>query len=176
MRVELDKKALFALASDTRLEILKALNPMRRTVTQLSQSLGIDKAAVYRHLKKLEEGEFVKRYEDHGFVYYGLTWKARDLLDPKENTKIVILITCAWALLLGAIIIFAFATIPSNGVMEPVSSSGEDYDGVIDNSIEPTLMILASVVLGGVGLYLVGRTLRSMRKPKQAPLPGEKEN
>jgi DNA-binding transcriptional ArsR family regulator len=176
MRVELDKKALFALASDTRLEILKSLNPMRRTVTQLSQSLGIDKAAVYRHLKKLEEGEFVKRYEDHGFVYYGLTWKARDLLDPKENTRIVILISCAWALLLGAAIIFALASITSNGGMEPVSDSENDYGGAIDNSIEPALLILAGVLFGGAGLYLVGRTLRSIRKPKQAPLPGENEN
>lgn len=173
MRVELDKKALFALASDTRLEILKALNPMRRTVTQLSQSLGIDKAAVYRHLKKLEEGELVKRYEDHGFVYYGLTWKARDLLDPKENTKIVILISCAWALLLGAIIVFAFVSITQNGDME--AATGDGYGGATDNTMESTLLILGGVVLGGAGLYLVGRILRSMRKPKQAPLPGENE-
>ncbi|HUV24181.1 MAG TPA: winged helix-turn-helix domain-containing protein [Methanomassiliicoccales archaeon] len=174
MRVELDKKALFALASDTRLEILKSLNPMRRTVTQLSQSLGIDKAAVYRHLKKLEEGEFVKRYEDHGFVYYGLTWKARDLLDPKENTKIVILISSAWVLLLGAVIIFAFASITHNGDMGSVT--GEDFDGAIDSSMGSILLILGGVVLAGAGLYLVGRTLRSMRKPKQAPLSGENES
>ncbi|MFH1580220.1 MAG: winged helix-turn-helix domain-containing protein, partial [Thermoplasmatota archaeon] len=77
MRVELDKKALFALASDTRLDILKSLQPMRRTVSQLAESLNIDKAAVFRHLKKMEEGGLVKRYEDHGFVYYGLSWKAR---------------------------------------------------------------------------------------------------
>ncbi len=77
LRVELDKKALFALASDTRLEILKALQSERRTVSQLAETLGVDKAAVYRHLKKLEEGDFVKREDDHGFVYYRLSWKAQ---------------------------------------------------------------------------------------------------
>jgi DNA-binding transcriptional ArsR family regulator len=93
MKVELDKKSLFALASDTRLEILKSLQPMRRTVSQLSESLNIDKAAVHRHLKKMEEGGLVTRYEDHGFVYYGLSWKARDLISPNENTRIIILLS-----------------------------------------------------------------------------------
>jgi hypothetical protein len=64
---------------------------------------------VHRHLKKLEEGGFVKREEDHGFVYYSLTWRARDILSPNENTKIVVLITssilviCVISLLLIAI-------------------------------------------------------------------------
>ena len=73
MKVEIDKQALFALVSDSRIEILKALGPQRRTLAQLADSLGIDKAAVHRHLKKLEEGDFVVRYEERGFVYYGLS-------------------------------------------------------------------------------------------------------
>ena len=100
MRVELDKKSLFALASDTRVDILKSLQPMRRTVTQLAESLGIDKAAVHRHLKKLEEGGLVKRYEDHGFVYYGLSWKARDLMSPTENTRVIVLLSSSWIFIL----------------------------------------------------------------------------
>lgn len=102
MRVELDKKSLFALASDTRVDILKSLQPMRRTVTQLAESLGIDKAAVHRHLKKLEEGGLVKRYEDHGFVYYGLSWKARDLMSPTENTRVIVLLSSSWIFILIA--------------------------------------------------------------------------
>src|SRR4030042_6475419 len=100
MRIELDKKSLFALASDTRLEILKSLQPMRRTVSQLSEALNIDKRAVHRHLKKMEEGGVVKRYEEHGFVYYGLSWEARDLISPNENTRIVVLLSVTWLLLL----------------------------------------------------------------------------
>lgn len=98
VRVELDKKSIMALASDTRMEILKSLLHMRRTVSQLSETLDIDKAAVHRHLKKMEDGGLVKRDEDHGFVYYGLTWKARDLLSPNENTRIVILLSASWIL------------------------------------------------------------------------------
>lgn len=109
MKVELDKKSLFALASDTRLEILRSLQPMRRTVTQLSDALNIDKAAVHRHLKKMEDGGLVKRFEDHGFVYYGLSWKARDLLSPNENTKIVILLSCSYVLILAFALVAAFS-------------------------------------------------------------------
>jgi DNA-binding transcriptional ArsR family regulator len=174
MRLELDKKALFALASDTRLEILKSLQTMRRTVTQLSHELGIDKAAVFRHLKKLEEGEFVKRYEDHGFVYYGLTWKARDLLDPKENTRIVILISSAWAFLVGALLVLAIAfAVPPSPLQEMDSGS---MDGVEDRSLAGgtnVVLLLVSIVLGGAGIYLIAGTLRSMRRPRQPPLTEE---
>ena len=108
MKVELDKKTLFALASDTRLEKLHSLQPMRRTVTQLAESMNIDKAAVFRHLKKMEDGGLVKRFEDHGFVYYGLSWKARDLLSPNENTKIIILLSASWVVLIAVVLLLSF--------------------------------------------------------------------
>jgi len=128
MRIELDKKSLFALASDTRLEILKSLQPMRRTVSQLSEELKIDKAAVYRHLKKLESGGLVKRHEDHGFVYYGLSWKSRDLMSPNENTKIVILISISWILLCGSVflVILGYYAGPFEG-LSGTDGSNEEF-------------------------------------------------
>ena len=124
MRVELDKKSLFALASDTRVDILKSLQPMRRTVTQLAESLGIDKSAVHRHLKKLEEGGLVKRYEDHGFVYYGLSWKARDLMSPNENTKVIVLLSSSWIFMLIAAFL-VLATFSSTLGMTTGGSTGD---------------------------------------------------
>ena len=52
MRVELDKKSLFALASDTRLDILRSLQPMRRTVSQLAEALQylIDEKNVFNNV------------------------------------------------------------------------------------------------------------------------------
>jgi DNA-binding transcriptional ArsR family regulator len=137
MRVELDKKSLFALASDTRVDILKSLQPMRRTVTQLAESLGIDKAAVHRHLKKLEEGGLVKRYEDHGFVYYGLSWKARDLMSPTENTKVIVLLSSSWLFIIVAafLVIAAFSsslggvTGDLNGDRQNAYEFNATYDG-----------------------------------------------
>jgi DNA-binding transcriptional ArsR family regulator len=91
---------------------------MRRTVSQLSEAVNVDKGAVHRHLKKMEEGGLVRRYEEHGFVYYGLSWKARDLLMPNENTKIVILLSVTWLLLLVALLFL------SAGLM---AEEGNDY-------------------------------------------------
>lgn len=151
MRVELDKRALFALASDTRLDILKSLQPMRRTVTQLAETLGIDKAAVHRHLKTLEEGGFVKRYEDHGFVYYGLSWKSRDILSPNENTKIIILLSAS-LVFIGAVALVLAAAYSTPGVLpdfdrySPDSSTDAGSEGSEDGSPEISLFFLLAVV------------------------------
>ena len=172
MKVEIDKQALFALASDSRIEILKALGPQRRTVTQLADSLGIDKAAVHRHLKKLEEGGFVVRDEDHGFVYYGLSWKARDIISPGENTKIVIVFASGWLMVAGAFIaIWA-------GLSRMALRDGEAMQGsnATANDWSPFLQPLGGMswewailgsVLGVVALALIFLGFRRLRRPRQ---------
>lgn len=182
MRVELDKRALFALASDTRLDILRALQPMRRTVTQLADSLGIDKAAVYRHLKTLEEGGFVKRYEDHGFVYYGLSWKARDIMSPNENTKIIITLSASWMLIVLVIFIAIAAMTTSSGILfwddsrsetSPTGGyDGEPADGGTDESLVGTftataLWLLPALSILVIALALIIVAFRRIRRPKQ---------
>ncbi len=174
MRVELDKKALFALASDSRLEILKAMQPMRRTVTQLADCIGIDKAAVHRHLKTLEGGGLVKRYEDHGFVYYGLSWKSRDLLSPGENTRVVILLSSICVMVgIAAILSFALFTLedppsplPPKG---PIDTDPDTVDPWIlsDLAGHPVVfwLIFAGVVAGSCASAY--GTLRIVKKPAQ---------
>ncbi len=46
----IDRKALFALASETRIEILKKLDKRRMTLTELSESLNMSKTTVKEHL------------------------------------------------------------------------------------------------------------------------------
>ncbi len=177
MRVELDKKSLFALASDTRLEILKALHPMRRTVSQLSEVLNVDKAAVYRHLKKMEEGGLVKRYEEHGFVYYGLTWKAKDLIAPNESTRIVILLSSIWLLLLGAALFLSAGMLAEQGNdylygLLPMPAKGESYDTRYDTMGEGSSWLswaLPSVVFGVAAVVMSVLLLLKVRKPFQTP-------
>lgn len=179
MRVELDKKSLFALASDTRLDILKSLQPMRRTVSQLAESLNIDKAAVFRHLKKMEEGGLVKRYEDHGFVYYGLSWKAKDLLSPDENTRIVVLLSCTWLLTIGAVFLLVIGMTTHYDQMSPKSpdTSGyylqEKFDPIGEALIKwlaPALALLAVAVILAFEVYITRKKPRQPSPPKE---PGE---
>ena len=178
MRVELDKKSLFALASDTRLDILRSLQPMRRTVSQLAEALQIDKAAVYRHLKKMEEGGLVKKYEDHGFVYYGLSWKARDLMSPNENTRIVILLSSTWIFAAAVIVmlLFAFATQGFGGTSRTQPSYEGDYNSywplTSDNSGVALIWILVMSIFAILAVAAGGMLSKSLRRPKQkAPAP-----
>jgi DNA-binding transcriptional ArsR family regulator len=177
MKVELDKKALFALASDSRMEILKALHPQRRTVAQLADELGIDKAAIHRHLKKLEEGGLVTRYEDHGFVYYGLSWKARDVISPGENARIVIVFSLSWLLIAGAVGAFVLSLSSmdfmaggmSNPAGEQVDSAGR-YDAL--SSLSPE-MVLLGIVLACVAAVLLYLGSRRVWRPKQKALQAD---
>ncbi|HEX9907475.1 MAG TPA: winged helix-turn-helix domain-containing protein [Thermoplasmata archaeon] len=185
MRVELDKKSLFALASDTRLDILRSLAPMRRTVSQLSETLNIDKSAVFRHLKKMEEGGLVKRHEDHGFVYYALTWKARDLMSPTENTKIVILLSASWLIAFSIIFVASASylmlgeeSVPeSRGLLWPTGfpSAGENsYDSLApeQESTSAVFWIPMYIALGIISSVLAVTGLRKLRKPRQSkPTP-----
>ena len=174
MRVELDKKSLFALASDTRLEILKSLQPMRRTVSQLSESLNIDKAAIHRHLKKMEEGGLVTRYEDHGFVYYGLSWKARDLISPNENTRIIVLLSSTTIFVVLLAFFLAVGMSATNTV--PLIPKGIDYGDVDQNEMSrfvqtaegsPETWIFPSILFAAFAIPICMIAFRKMRRPKQ---------
>ncbi|MDW5564262.1 MAG: winged helix-turn-helix domain-containing protein [Methanomassiliicoccus sp.] len=174
MKVELDKRSLFALASDTRLDILKNLRSNRRTVSQLADLLAIDKAAVHRHLKKLEEGGFVIRTEDHGFVYYALTWKSRDILDPNDRTKIVILISSALICVLAMVVLVYVASGPpgvAGGSTEKTSYVNDNGPGDTDlvpnapaKGVDTTIPLL-TLGLGTAALAIMA--WRQYRRPAQ---------
>ena len=88
--VVLERPAIEALASETRVTVLKELKDHQKTVAQLSRSLELDKAAVFRHLQKLSEGKLVEKDDSHAFVYYRLTFRGRALVSPGEATRIAI--------------------------------------------------------------------------------------
>lgn len=173
-KVELDKRSLFALASDTRLDILKALQANRRTVSQLADLLSIDKAAVHRHLKKLEEGGFVVRTEDHGFVYYGLSWKARDILTPNDNTKIVLLLTCSLVCVIGMVAVVYLASVGGGGMEMAYSDSGQEVRAPEDDAPlsilypqNPWSFLVPTIILGLAAFALLYSAYLYWRRPRQ---------
>jgi DNA-binding transcriptional ArsR family regulator len=103
-RVVVDRQVFDALASDTRVAILKELDERRKTLTELSQKLECNKAAVYKHLSKLVGVGLIKKEEKvHKWIYYSLTWSGKNLLHP-ERVKITLLLSTAVILLVGTII------------------------------------------------------------------------
>jgi DNA-binding transcriptional ArsR family regulator len=87
-RVTLDREAFKVLASDTRLDILKALDERPMTVSELGRKLALNKATVFEHLEKLVGAGLVKKQDDEErkWVYYSLSWKARRILHPERVT------------------------------------------------------------------------------------------
>ncbi len=104
-KLTLDMNTFKALASDTRLEILRTLDGKKMNLNDICKVTNLNKATLHEHLTKLNEAGLIKRKEreGHKWVYYKLTWKGEGLLHP-ENTRIVVMFSTTFISLLVAII------------------------------------------------------------------------
>lgn len=105
-KVTLDMSTFKALASDTRLDILRALDGKNMSLNDISRVTNLNKATLHEHLTKLHEAGLVKKSEreGHKWVYYRLTWKGEGLLHP-ENTKIVVMFSTTFISLFIAVVL-----------------------------------------------------------------------
>ena len=109
-KVTLDRDTFKALASDTRLDILRSLDGKKMSLKDISKSTNLNKATLHEHLLKLTEAGLVKKKEreGHKWVYYKLSWKGESLLHP-ENTRIVVLFSTTFiALWVGIIQLISY--------------------------------------------------------------------
>jgi DNA-binding transcriptional ArsR family regulator len=104
-KVTLDMNTFKALASDTRLDILRVLDGKRMSLNDICKATKLNKATLHEHLTKLNEAGLVKKKEreGHKWVYYKLTWKGEGLLHP-ENTRIVVMFSATFITLAVGII------------------------------------------------------------------------
>ena len=91
-KVSLDIESFKALASETRLDILRTLDGKKMSLNDITKVTNLHKMTLYEHLSKLTDAGFITRIEreGHKWVFYKLSWKGQSLLHP-ENTKIVIM-------------------------------------------------------------------------------------
>lgn len=103
--IKLSPKLFKALSSDTRLKIIKALESRRMTTTELSKKLNISKSTVHEHLSKLSEVDLVnKTDENNKWVYYELTKRGNEILNPQQKTKIIFFVTSIIATTIGGLL------------------------------------------------------------------------
>lgn len=104
-KVTLDMSAFKALASDSRLSILKALDGKKMSLKDIAEETKLNKATLHEHLNKLNDAGLVKRKErkGHKWVYYCLSWKGECLLHP-ENTRIVVMFSAAFFSLMVSLV------------------------------------------------------------------------
>ncbi|HVM45504.1 MAG TPA: winged helix-turn-helix domain-containing protein, partial [Candidatus Thermoplasmatota archaeon] len=104
-KITLDRDVFKALASDTRLDILKKLDARQKTVTELAKELELNKSTVLEHLEKLEAVGLIQKVEqdvERKWVYWQLTWTGRRLLHP-EQVQVALLLSTAGGALASAI-------------------------------------------------------------------------
>lgn len=92
-KVTLDMETFKALASSTRLDVLHALDERRKTLSELSRELDLNKATVHEHLQLLVATGLIKK-DDEGrkWIYYSLTWRGQKLLHPESTTTFAVLL------------------------------------------------------------------------------------
>ena len=82
--MDIDKSTIKALASETRLGILKQLTSRRMMPSELSKRLGMSPSTVSDHLKILESANLIKRKDTgHKWIYYELTNKSQLVLGER---------------------------------------------------------------------------------------------
>jgi DNA-binding transcriptional ArsR family regulator len=94
VKITLDAETFRALASTTRLTVLRALDERRKTLTELSRDLALNKATVHEHLQLLTSADLIRKRDDEGrkWIYYELTWRGQRLLHPQETTTFNVLL------------------------------------------------------------------------------------
>lgn len=79
VKVTLDIKDFKALASETRLDIMKALDGKKMSLQDISTATSLHEVTIFEHLGKLVEAGFVKKREreGHKWVYYQLSGREK---------------------------------------------------------------------------------------------------
>lgn len=98
-KITLDADTFRALASSTRLTVLKALDERRKTLTELSRDLALNKATVHEHMQLLTAAGLVRKRDDEGrkWIYYELTWTGQRILHPEATTTFNLLLSLSVA-------------------------------------------------------------------------------
>jgi DNA-binding transcriptional ArsR family regulator len=163
--ITLDRRAFKALASETRVEILKKLDGTQKTVSDLARDLDMNKATMFQHLEQLVDVGLVKKdsEEDRAttvkeapnvapvqgppkkWVYYRLSWKGKNVLHP-ERVKIALalsiaVVSCLLVLVVYAMLQGAAPGLPSEKDTRPPMVVSWDVQPVQTDSVELNVLI-----------------------------------
>jgi DNA-binding transcriptional ArsR family regulator len=168
-KITLDQESFKALASDTRIEILKRLDKSQMTVTDLANELQVNKSAVYKHLSRLLDAGLVKKLEDNRkWVYYKLSMKGMHLLHP-ERVQIALMLSAAvLAITLAVSQIYLF--LAGNPVTTEKPVPGGAYGDVlfVTEMVHDPMLLAIGVLLvavGGVLAFMAYKVYQNAKVP-----------
>jgi DNA-binding transcriptional ArsR family regulator len=161
-KVTLDQASFRALASETRVAILRALAEHQMTLTELAERLGISKPGVMKHLELLQEAGLVLRdTPERKWIYYRLTTKGERILDPNKTRIMLALGFSMFAMLLGAGSFIVLGGAPIGIGQAPGSA------GWLGAAVEAIVGILP-LVLVAIGALAAGSSYITYRRAKTA--------
>src|SRR2546422_8063458 len=159
-RVTLDQASFRALASEVRVEVLKRLDELRMTVTDLANALQLSKPTLLEHLEKLQTAELVKRIDEgRKWIYYELTGRGKKILHPE---RVTIVVSLCLSMFLAAAGIFALASGLTSGMLAAPGTAGPGGYQTIGSGLSfsplPPLA-LAGFGLAAAALWFIGLAL-----------------
>ncbi len=114
-KITLEKGVFKALASDTRVKMLKLLDKRRHTQSEIASDLGFSIPTVKEHLSEMENAGLVKQVDEgYKWKYYELTEKSKCILDP--DRKRVWIVLGFWIISAAAVITVFFSNMFSGGI------------------------------------------------------------
>lgn len=154
-KIVLDQESFKALASDTRIEILKKLDNTQLTVTDLANAMAVNKSAVHKHLTRLVEAGLVKKKEgDRKWVYYTLSLKGAQLLHPERVQIALMLAATAVAVTFG---IYQLMNYMAGYAVQ--FQYGRDTGGPSPAGVSEALSGTASFLLHNTDLLVIGTAM-----------------
>ncbi len=153
-KIILDKETIRALASETRVDILKKLDSEHITLKELCDELNLPKSTIHENLTVLVESGLVRKKNiDNKWVYvYVLTEEGRGILHSgKSQKKIIILLSSA---------ILSFAA----GIVETYRFVRSIFLPKGVPEAEHLIIGLILILLGFLLLHLLNRSMRATEK------------
>jgi DNA-binding transcriptional ArsR family regulator len=100
--IKLDRRSFEALAAESRVNALKALSRRRKTLTELSNELGLSVSTMKEHLDVLvKAGLIIQKDEGRKWKYYELTRKGKGIVNPYP-AKVLIMLAVSLILVFGS--------------------------------------------------------------------------
>jgi len=167
--IKLDTASFKALSSDTRRKMIERLGKRRMTVTELAKSLDVSKSTAHEHLSRLSKAELVEKVDDdHKWVYYQLTDRGSELLNPNTRTRILLFTTALIATAGASFYEFYRSFSPlqpaSGGRQMTTLEAGKDVGQAAEKGIMQGLApesLLIGILLALVAIYFLFQLKRS---------------
>lgn len=163
-KVTLDRKTFRALASDTRIEILKSLSGRRMTLSELSKKLGMSFSAIKEHLDDLRSAGLIEQKDEgHKWKYYELTGKGKNIINPYEKKVFIVLAASALAAFYGLSSIASKSVPEASRLMTSFSESASASATQSTPYAEIAVIVISLILFGFCIGYLFMKEKKQLR-------------